>query len=94
VCTLRILNKRVLCVHLRDISLRGWSLVTQDILHVVCCSSGLVAHYMFTQTVEDKIVPFHAMKAYRRSGGIVPLLHNLGTRLEVSWLTLKRALLY
>jgi hypothetical protein len=51
-----------------------------NILHAVCSSSGLVAHYMFTQTVEGKIVPFHTMKAYRRSGGIVPLLRNPGTR--------------
>jgi len=31
-----------------------------------------------------EVVPFHARKAYRRSGGIVPLILNLGTRLEIS----------
>lgn len=31
---------------------------------------------------EGRIGPFHAMKAYKLSGGIVPLILNLGTRLR------------
>jgi hypothetical protein len=28
--------------------------------------------------MEGKIVPLYAMKAYRRTGCIIPLFHNLG----------------
>jgi hypothetical protein len=29
---------------------------------------------------DGKVFPFHAMKAFKRSGGIAPLILNLGTR--------------
>jgi hypothetical protein len=42
----------------------------------------------FFTLVEGKAVPVHAMKAYRGSSGIAPLVLNLGTRYRVVNLTL------
>ena len=36
--------------------------------------------YMVLQ--KDKAIPVHAMEAGKGSGGIVPLIHKLDTRLE------------